>query len=89
MTIPYKYIILPPVFCVCKILSVSLRIEHRVENSVLVRIFGPKRGEVTGEWRKVNNEEFHVKYCLPKVACQYILLLMSFIINNQEILQSN
>jgi hypothetical protein len=46
VTIPYKYIILPLVLCVGKILSVSLCPENRVENSVLVRIFGPKRGEV-------------------------------------------
>jgi hypothetical protein len=32
---------------------------------VLVRIFEPKREEVTGEWRKVNNEESHDKYSLP------------------------
>jgi hypothetical protein len=36
--------------------------EHRLrvfENRVLRRIFGPKRDEVTGEWRKLNNEELH------------------------------
>jgi hypothetical protein len=32
------------------------------ENRVLRRIFGPKRGEVTGEWRKLHNEEFHDLY---------------------------
>jgi hypothetical protein len=30
------------------------------ENRVLRRIFGPKRDEVTGEWRKLHNEELHV-----------------------------
>jgi hypothetical protein len=37
-----------------------LREEHRLrvfENRVLRRIFGPKRDEVTGEWRKLHNEE--------------------------------
>jgi hypothetical protein len=29
------------------------------ENKVLRRIFGPKRDEVTGEWRKLHNEEFN------------------------------
>jgi hypothetical protein len=39
-----------------------LREEHRLrvfENRVLRRIFGPKRDEVTGEWRKLHNEELH------------------------------
>jgi hypothetical protein len=30
------------------------------ENRVLRRLFGPKRDEVTGEWRKLHNEELHV-----------------------------
>jgi hypothetical protein len=29
------------------------------ENGVLKRIFGPRRDEVTGEWRKLHNEELH------------------------------
>jgi hypothetical protein len=33
-----------------------------VENGVLRRIFGPKREEVTGEWRKLHNEELHNLY---------------------------
>jgi len=42
-----------------------LREESRLkvfENSVLRRIFGPKRGEVTGEWRKLHNEELNDLY---------------------------
>jgi hypothetical protein len=35
------------------------------ENRVLRRIFGPKRDEVTGEWRKLHNEELHDLYCSP------------------------
>jgi hypothetical protein len=45
--------------------------EHRLkvfENRVLRRIFGPKRDEVTGEWRKLHNEEFHDLYCLPNIV---------------------
>jgi hypothetical protein len=37
------------------------------ENRVLRRIFGPKRDEVTGEWRKLHNEEFHDLYPLPSI----------------------
>jgi hypothetical protein len=37
------------------------------ENRVLRRIFGPKRGEVTGEWRKLHNEEFHDLYSAPSI----------------------
>jgi hypothetical protein len=33
------------------------------ENMVLRRIFGPKRDEVTGEWRKLHNEELNDLYC--------------------------
>jgi hypothetical protein len=33
------------------------------ENMVLMRIFGPKRDEVTGGWRKLHNEELHNLYC--------------------------
>jgi hypothetical protein len=43
-------------------LGLTLREEHRLrvfENRVLRRIFGPKRNEVTGEWRKWHNEELH------------------------------
>jgi hypothetical protein len=35
------------------------------ENRVLRRIFGPKRNELTGEWRKLYNEELHELYCSP------------------------
>jgi hypothetical protein len=46
-------------------LSLTLREEHILtvfENRMLRRIFGPKRGEVTGEWRKRHNEELHDLY---------------------------
>jgi hypothetical protein len=35
---------------------------------VLRRIFGSKRGEVTGEWRKLHNEELHDLYCSPNIV---------------------
>ena len=37
------------------------------ENRVLSRIFGPKRNEVTGEWRKLHNEELNDLYCSPNI----------------------
>ena len=37
------------------------------ENRVLRRIFGPKRDEVTGEWRKLHNEELNNLYTLPNI----------------------
>jgi hypothetical protein len=53
----YKTIILPVVLYGCETLSLTLREEHRLrvfENRVLMRIFGPKRDEVTGGWRKLH-----------------------------------
>jgi hypothetical protein len=38
------------------------------ENKVLRRIFGPKRDEVTGVWRKLHNEELNVLYCSPNIV---------------------
>jgi hypothetical protein len=39
-----------------------------IENRVLRGIFGPKRDEVTGEWRKLHNEELHDLYCSPTIV---------------------
>jgi hypothetical protein len=38
------------------------------ENKVLRRIFGPRRDEVTGEWRKLHNEELHNLYSFPDIV---------------------
>jgi len=48
-----------------------LREEHRLivfENRVLRRIFGRKMDEVTGEWRKIHNEELNGKYSSPSIV---------------------
>ena len=61
----YRTIILP-VLCGCETWSLTLREERRLrvlENRVLRRIFGPKRDEVRGEWRKLHNEELNDQYC--------------------------
>ena len=58
----YRTIILPVVLYECETLSLTLREKCRLrvfENRVLWRIFGPKRYKVTGEWRKLHNEELH------------------------------
>ena len=38
------------------------------ENMVLKRIFGPRRDEVTGEWRRFHNEEINDLYCSPNIV---------------------
>ena len=48
-----------------------MREEHRLrvfENRVLRRIFGAKRDGVTGEWRKLHNEELNDLYCSPNIV---------------------
>ena len=61
----YRTIILPVVLYGCETWSLTLREERRLrvfENRVLRRIFGPKRDEVTGEWKKLHNEELNNLY---------------------------
>jgi len=58
----YIIIILPVVWCGYETWSLTLRSERRLrvfENRVLRRIFGRRRDEVTGEWRKLRNEELN------------------------------
>jgi hypothetical protein len=66
----YKTIILPVVLYECETRSLTLREEHRLrvfENSVL-RIVGPKRNEVTREWRKLHIEELRDLYSSPSTV---------------------
>jgi hypothetical protein len=48
-----------------------MRWKHRLrvsENGMLRRIFGPKRDEATGEWRKLHNEELNDMYSSPNIV---------------------
>jgi hypothetical protein len=69
----YKTIILPVVLYRCETWSLTLREEHRLrvfENRVLRRIFGCKRDEVMGEWRKLHSGELHNLYLSPDIIRQ-------------------
>jgi hypothetical protein len=69
----YKTIILPVVLYGCETWSLTSREQHRLrvfENRVLRRIFGPKRNEVKGEWRKLHNGELHNLYSSTDIIRQ-------------------
>jgi hypothetical protein len=66
----YRTVILPVVLYGCETWSLTLREECRLrvfENRVLRRIFGLKRDEVTGEWRRLQNKELYALYSSPAV----------------------
>jgi len=67
----YRTIILPVVLYGCETLSLTLREERKLrvfENMVLRRIFGPRRDEVTGDWRRLHNEELNDLYSSPNIV---------------------
>ena len=67
----YRTIILPVVLYGCETWLLTLREERKLrvfENMVLRRIFGPRRGEVMGEWRRLHNEELNGLYSSPNIV---------------------
>jgi hypothetical protein len=63
-------ITLPVVLYGCETWSLTLREEYRLrvfQNRVLRRLFGTKRDEITGEWRKLHNEKFNDLYSSPYI----------------------
>jgi len=67
----YRTIILPVVLYGCEAWSLTLREERKLrlfENMVLRRIFGSRRDEVTGEWRRLHNEELNDFYSSPNIV---------------------
>ena len=67
----YRTIIMPVVLYGCETWSLTSREERRLrvfEVRVLRRILGPKRSEVTGEWRKLHNEKLNDLYCSPNIV---------------------
>ena len=67
----YRSIILPVVLYGCETWSLTLREGRKLRvfvNMVLMRIFGPRREEVTGEWSRLHNEELNDLYSSPNIV---------------------
>jgi len=67
----YRTVIFPVVLYGCENWSLILREERKLsvfENRVLRRLFGPRRDEVKGEWRRLHNEELNVLYSSPIIV---------------------
>jgi len=67
----YKTVILSIILYGCESWSTTLADEHTLrvfENKVLRKIYGPKREEMTGEWRRLHNEVLHGLYDSPEVV---------------------
>ena len=66
----YRTIILSVILYGCETWSLTLRKERKLrvfENMVLRRMIGPRREEVTGEWRRLHKEELNDLYCSPNL----------------------
>jgi hypothetical protein len=80
--VTFTFIILTVVLYGCETWSLTLRKARRLrefENRMLRRIFGPKRDEVTGEWRKLHHEELHDVYCSPTIVLVVKLRIMRWV----------
>jgi len=67
----YRTVILPVVLYGCETWSLTLREKRKLrvfENMVLRRIFGPRRDEVTEEWRRLHNKELNDLYSSPNIV---------------------